>query len=182
MNTRPDNRQRIDAAFALLRNQEPERFDLPCVCAIHDMPYTLRFERKANGLFRLQGSEKVSKGPRSTGQAGAHIVTPATIPIKEIELTAFPCAWCDDNSIHHCSQNCGAFVCGGRMKGNVFHCRPSCGASWVGIPLEKVEGEKRRELRQPSMPEPLRSPTSAPANSKPRLMLGVGQSMAVRDK
>jgi len=182
MNTRPDNRQRIDAALAMLRNQEPEHFDLPCVCAVHDLPYTLRFERKANGLFGLVDSQRATSGTKFTVQAGVHIGTPATIPIKEMELTAFPCSWCDDNSIHHCAQNCGAFVCGGRMKGNVFHCRPSCGASWVGVPLKQVEGEKRREMRQPSMPQPLRSPTSAPPDSKPRLLLGVGQSMAVREK
>jgi hypothetical protein len=182
MNTRPDNRQRIDAAFALLRNQEPERFDLPCMCAVHDKPYTLRFVRKANGLFRLEDSEKATSGTQFTRQAGAHLVTPATIPIKEIELTAFPCPWCDDISFHHCSQNCGAFVCGGRIKGNVFHCRPSCGASWVGAPLEQVKGQKRQELRRPSMPQASHAPMTAPAVSKPKLMLGVGQSIAVRDK
>ena len=182
MITKPDNRQRIDAAFALLRNQERERFELPCMCAVHDRPYTLRFVRKANGLFGLVDSEKETNSPQFKGQTGAQIVTPATIPIKEMELMAFPCPWCDDITFHHCSRDCGAFVCGGRIKGNVFHCRPSCGASWVGVPLERVEGQKRQELRGPSMPQPFRSRTAAPSVSKPRLMLGVGQAIAVRDK
>jgi hypothetical protein len=182
MITKPDNRQRIDAAFALLRNQEPERFELPCMCAVHDRPYTLRFVRKANGLFGLVDSERETSGTQVKGRAGAQIVTPATIPMKEMELTAFPCPWCDDITFHHCARYCGAFVCGGRIKGNVFHCRPSCGASWVGAPLEQVEGQKRQELRRPSMPQASRSPMTAPSVSRPRLALGAGQSIAVRDK
>ncbi len=181
MNTRPDNRQRIDAAFELMR-KEAEKFELACVCAI-DRPYKLRFERKSSGLFGLVESVKVesaAKQDHPSADTKDWFLEAARLPLSQLEKGAFPCAWCGDRSFHHCAQNCGTLVCGGRMQGDVFHCRPSCGATWVDVPLKEVEGEKRQELRAPTMP---RYPsTSASPSVTSKLLLTGGQSLAVRRK
>lgn len=183
MNLKRDNGQKIEAAFELLRKQDLETFDIPCVCAIHDQPYKLRFKRKPSGLFGL--IESVRNDSVTTTSSSSHVratlIQPATLLLNQLEPCALPCAWCGDGSFHHCAQNCGALVCGGRMKGDTFHCRPSCGASWIGVPLDKVEGEKRQELQRPSMPPRPRSPTT-PLVSEPKFLLTAGQSLLVRRK
>jgi hypothetical protein len=116
----------------------PEIFDLSCVCAVHDKPYTLRFERQASGLLRFRESIKgrpslLPDNARAGGKGW-------TLRMQFFEDGATPCAWCGDRSFGHCSRDCGALVCCGRMRGNTFYCRPSCGASWVGVPMREVEG------------------------------------------
>jgi len=177
-----DNGQKIDAAFELMRKRDSESFTLACVCAVYDRPYTLRFKRKANGLFGLVESAKPNIERTSSGSDGVQVslVASLKVPLEQIEMSGFPCAWCGDNGFHHCAHNCGALVCGGRMQGETFHCRSSCGASWVGVPLKQVEGEQRQELRRPSMPAAARVPSAPSGPSEPRLMLGTGGSALVR--
>lgn len=136
----------------------PEMFDLYCVCAVHDKPYTLHFERQASGLLRFKESIK-GKPPSlpDNARAGGKGWTLRLQYFENLAEALTPCAWCGDGGFHHCSRDCGALVCGGRMKGNTFHCRPSCGASWVGVPMREIRGtagEARRASLQPSCPAP----------------------------
>ncbi len=148
----------------------PEIFDLYCVCAVHDKPYTLRFERQASGLLRFR--ESVKGKPSSlpdnarAGNGGGWAIQ----QLRYFERGPTPCAWCGDGDFHHCALYCGALVCGGRMKGDTFHCRKSCGASWVGVPLQQVT--MRRELSAPAR-APLQP--SRPAAGPARLLLPAGK-------
>lgn len=109
----------------------PEIFDLFCVCAVHDKPYTLRFERQASGLLRFKESIKGNTGGGHGGSAdvGGKGSTLRLDYFENLAHAVTPCAWCGNGCFGHCSQNCGALVCCGRMRGNTFHCRKSCGAS-----------------------------------------------------
>ena len=149
----------IGAAMAVIRQGQghqvtrppaPEIFDLYCVCAVDDKPYTLRFERQASGLLRFKESIKGYPATSPDNCRGGGVGS--TLRLKYFETGAAPCAWCGDGSFHHCASHCGALVCGGRMRGDTFHCRKSCGASWVGVPLEEVEGTVQDKPRLPSCP------------------------------
>jgi hypothetical protein len=160
----------------------PEIFDLYCFCAIHDKPYTLRFERQSSGLLRFK--ESIKGKPKTPGSDPAVFAVHYEagvkmgwkLSMKYFEHGTMPCAWCGDGSFGHCSQDCGALVCCGRMRGNTFHCRPSCGASWVGVPMREVTGTTTRE-RPPANRVSL---SSAPA--KPLLLLPAGSSLPARRK
>jgi hypothetical protein len=126
----------------------PETFDLFCFCAVHDKPYTLRFERQPSGLVRFKESMK-SKPSSLPDNARAGSGGGWTMhQLKYFENAATPCAWCGNKDFHYCALDCGALVCGGRMKGNTFHCRESCGASWVGVPMLEVRGTVNRQSRE----------------------------------
>jgi hypothetical protein len=177
---KPDHAREIGAAMAVIRQGEeamrspaPESFDLYCECAVYDKPYTLRFTRQPSGLLRLMQSVK-GKPSSSPDNARAGGVGWA-LRLDYFERTAMPCAWCGDQSFHHCASYCGALVCGGRMKGNTFHCRKSCGASWIGVPLREVKGRMRREA---SLSRPSLSQAAKPSalSSKPMLLLGAGHA------
>ncbi len=135
-----------------IRPPAPETFELHCVCAVHDKPYSLHFVRQPSGLLRFTASVKgvaaVSPGSVFAGGVGQ------TMRLDRFETSGAPCAWCGNGSFHHCATHCGALVCGGRMEGNTFHCRPSCGASWVGVPLEEVKGTMEAQPARPSRPAP----------------------------
>ena len=171
MNTKPENRQSIEAALALVRKRESETFDLTCVCAKHDRPYTLCFRRKPGGLFGLVENVRVPEQALSEepSEDETRVSAPVKLDLSEFESKVFPCPWCGDKSINHCARHCGAFVCGGLIVGGMFHCRASCGASWIGWPLKRVGGHKG----QPS--------NTLPAFN-PRPMLGSGQAFAIRKK
>jgi hypothetical protein len=138
----------------ITRPPAPEIFDLYCFCAVFDKPYTLRFVRQPSGRLRFSASvkEKPVTSPDNIRAGGIRW----TMRLDFFETAATPCAWCGDKSFHHCASYCGPLVCGGRMKGDTFHCRRSCGASWVGVPLEQVEGTVAEKLRLPSSPAPAR--------------------------
>lgn len=169
----------INAALALIRRGQgltrspaPEIFDLYCDCAIYDKPYTLRFVRQPSGLLRFK--ESIKGKPASFPDNARAGGVGYTLRMEYFENGATPCAWCGDGGFHHCANDCGALVCGGRMKGDTFHCRKSCGASWVGVPLREVRGNVTRE------PSPLRaslSPAPRPAagQAKPMLLLPAGR-------
>ena len=136
-----------------------EVVELSCVCAVHDKPYTLRFTRQASGLLRFFESVKVEPARHKTALGGAAAALSFSLAEFDENSGALagrgrgtPCAWCGDGSFHHCASYCGALVCGGRMKGERFHCRPSCGASWVGVPLQTVEGTRQQQARKPTAP------------------------------
>lgn len=122
-------------------------FELSCVCAVHDKPYVLRFEKQASGRYRFVESVKpVGRG------VGVSVATLNTIPMDRIEKAFYGCAWCGTGGINHCSNHCGAYVCGGLMQGDTFHCRKSCGASWIGVPLQEISAETRAQcLAAPRM-------------------------------
>lgn len=181
MSNAMDNARKIEAALELLRQSplaiQPETFDLSCVCAVEDRPYTLRFTRQESGLFRWTESIKVfgdGKASRAFGQVPAS----TKLKLEEIEVTPLPCAWCGNRSVHHCKSDCGAFVCGALIQGRTFHCRKSCGATWVGTPLKEVQGSAGSPVRRPAVsPEPA-APSVSPAPN--RLQLGVGSVLAKR--
>ena len=152
-----DHAGQIDTAMALIRHGKnvtrsaaPEMFDLFCICAVHDKPYTLRFVRQGSGLLRFSASIKGSRSSSPDNARAADIGW--TLRLDLFENGSTPCAWCFDDSFNHCAGYCGALVCGGRMKGNTFHCRPSCGAVWAGVPLAEVKGTAQNEVRRPSRP------------------------------
>jgi hypothetical protein len=124
-------------------------FELSCVCAVHDKPYVMRFEKQPNGKYRF--TESIKAVGRS-GRVGVTVVTLNRIPMGQIEEGFYGCAWCGTGGINHCIGKCNAYVCGGLIKGDTFHCRKSCGASWVGIPLQEISTETRAEcLSAPRM-------------------------------
>lgn len=169
----------INTALALIRkghgvtrSPAPEIFHLYCYCAVEDKPYTLRFVRQSSGLLRFKESikGKPASFPNNARAGGVGY----TLRMEYFENSATPCAWCGNGGFHHCANDCGALVCGGRMKGDTFHCRKSCGASWVGVPLQEVKGNVTRE------PSPLRAslspaPRPAPGPAKPMLLLPAGR-------
>jgi len=149
---KPDDAERIERAKAAIWQRRglppaPEIFDLYCVCAVYDKPYTLRFERQASGLLRFKESVKGKPSSLPDNARAGNGGGWAMQELKYFEAGATPCAWCGNGDFHHCALDCGALVCGGRMKGNTFHCRKSCGASWVGVPLREVT--MRREMPVP---------------------------------
>jgi len=154
-----DYAEQIGAALALIRqgrghgvtrSPAPETFDLYCVCAVHDKPYTLCFVRQPSGLLRFSASVKGKPSSLPDNARGSGVGW--TLRLKYFETGAAPCAWCGDGSFHHCASHCGALVCGGRMTGDRFQCRSSCGASWVGVPLREVKGTVQDKPRLPSCP------------------------------
>jgi len=177
---KPDYTEKIERAKAAIWQGRslppaPEIFDLYCFCAVYDKPYTLRFERQASGLLRFK--ESVKGRPSSlpdnarAGNGGGWTMQ----QLKYFEPGPTPCAWGGDGDFHHCAVDCGALVCGGRMRGDVFHCRKSCGASWVGVPLREVRGSIAPEVapRRASLP---------PAPAKPVLLLPSGSTLPERRK
>ncbi len=173
---RPDDAERIERAKAAIwqgrgLTPAPEIFDLYCVCARDDKPYTLRFERQASGLLRFKKTVK-GKPPSlpDNARAGGKGWTLRLDYFENLAEAVTPCAWCGDGSFHHCSSNCGALVCGGRMRGNVFHCRKSCGASWVGVPMREITGTAGQYARM-AAPPPVRGSLqpSRPAPGPARL-------------
>jgi hypothetical protein len=146
----------------------PETFDLYCVCAVHDKPYTLRFVRQPSGLLRFR--ESVKGQPASCPDNARSGGVGWKLLMEYFENGSTPCAWCGNGGFHHCARDCGALVCGGRMKGETFHCRKSCGASWVGVPLREVSGSvaKQSGPRRGSLSP---APDIAPHSAKPRLLL-----------
>jgi hypothetical protein len=173
-------RRKIAAALATLpQNQatQPARVpdcaivELSCVCAVYDQPYTLRFRRQPDGLLRFLESVK---GEQTQHNApGGRLGLVLELSVIAFENRVRPCAWCGDGSFHHCATHCGALVCGGLIRSDTFHCRKSCGASWVGVPLAKVEGRIAEQAPQtPMSPRP-----PAPAQHGERLLLAAGRSM-----
>jgi hypothetical protein len=174
---KPDYAEKIERAKAAIWQGRglppaPEIFDLYCICAMDDKPYTLRFERQASGLLRFKESMK-GRSPSLPDNARAGNGGWTMEQLKHFEPGPTPCAWCGDGDFHHCALDCGALVCGGRMSGNVFHCRKSCGASWVGVPLREVRGNVARESPRLTSPraERILSAPRGEMRSKPRLLL-----------
>jgi hypothetical protein len=162
--------RQADNHGASLSPAVPEIFDLYCFCAVHDKPYTLRFVRQASGLLRFKESMRNTAGGKNTGTNGKGYTLRLDY-FENLRGVATPCAWCGNGSFHHCSDDCGALVCGGRMEGNIFHCRKSCGAVWVGEPMREVEGSAASETRRTVSP----SRNAMPGlNEKPRLLLPAG--------
>jgi hypothetical protein len=172
---------RSAAGFAAPRAVASKNFELVCVCAVHDKPYILRFERQATGLLRFTKTIRM-EGQGSEGAhapSGTEVYSPIdTHSLKEFEKSAMPCAWCGDGSFNLCT--CNALVCGGRSVGETFRCRPSCGAEWVGVPLQEVQGSARREehhwKRAPASASPARPSRVV---NETRLTLTSGQSGAL---
>jgi hypothetical protein len=171
---KPDYAGEIGAALAVIRQGQdhgvtrsvaPETFDMYCVCAVHDKPYTLRFVLQASGLLRLSASVKGKPATLPVNARAGGLGW--TLRLKYFEKGATPCAWCGDGSFHHCASNCGALVCGGLITGGTFHCRKSCGASWVGVPLREVTGSVTQESRLASLPP---APRIAACPAKPMLL------------
>jgi hypothetical protein len=132
-----------------------DRVKLDCVCAIHDKPYQMVFEREASGRYRWVASIKlIEQGARSgSGRGGAAALQDILVEHLPSET---PCAWCGNSSFHHC--RCNSLVCGGRMRGETFVCRTSCGAEWIGVPLRQVQGNKEE-----ARPSRASAPTGGPA-------------------
>ncbi len=201
MKPRLDNKTKIEAALDLIRHPTvrevagPEKFELPCVCAVHDKPYRLRFTRGAGEtVWHFLESVKLGTTPGATDAAAVSSASSAglTVALSDLDTATRPCAWCGDASFHYC--HCRAFVCGGRMqhtlKGWLFRCRASCGAEWLANkPLQKVEGTKEQPKRCTTAP-PARpaaaSVSSVPPQEKPlvfpgkRLLLTAGQQTTGR--
>lgn len=170
----------IEAALELINQAQgnramhspaPETFDLYCSCAREDKPYTLRFVRQSSGLLRFR--ESVKGKPSSLPDNARAGGVGWTLRLDYFETGPTPCAWCGNGSFHHCANDCGALVCGGRMRGDTFHCRKSCGASWVGVPLREVKGTVTREPSRRASLSPAPRPAASPA--KPMLMLSAGR-------
>ncbi len=167
-------REQVDP---VARSLESETYELHCYCAKFDQPYTLVFTRQTSGLFRhwksVRGPARGVPGPARAGGG--------TIRLDRFESGATPCAWCGDASFHHCANDCGQLVCGGRMVGNTFHCRESCRAVWVGVPLQEVHGAMQQQHRQSmaAPPRPVTPMAPRPAVSacgKPVLLLTAGKN------
>lgn len=190
---KPNIAGKIGAAMATIRRSQqqtvrrppaPEIFDLNCFCAVYDKPYTLRFVRQPSGLLRFKESIRGKPAAPASDPAVFAIYYEGGVKVgwklsmKFFENTATPCAWCGNGTFHDCALDCLALVCGGRMKGNTFHCRRSCGASWVGIPLQEVNGHAIHESSRLTSPRAKRI-LSAPRGemaSKPRLLLSAAKT------
>jgi len=176
-----DNARRIEAALALVRQEplqpEPETFELSCICALNENPYTLRFTRQKNGRFRWTESVKVFRDDKASRSFG--YVPPAiTVKLDEIEVTPLPCAWCGNGRLNYCQSGCNSFVCGALMRGNTHHCRKSCGRSWATTPLKELQGSVPSPTAWPMVgSEPTGPSTSAAPD---RLQLGAGSTLAKR--
>jgi hypothetical protein len=106
-----------------------------CVCAKFDLEYLMRFERQESGRYRAVESIRVHDGDSaSSGGAPSRVLR-----VDQITGRYTPCPWCGDTAgrLYHC--DCGAAVCGGRVKGNLFTCRDSCGDQWeMGPPAREI--------------------------------------------
>lgn len=105
------------------------------VCAVHDLGFIEFYERQRSGLYLPIKSRLLHVGEGFGAGHGARL----TIRVADICGPHTPCPWCGDNGggRYHC--DCGAVVCGGRVKGNVFTCRDSCGASWrIGPDVKEI--------------------------------------------
>lgn len=134
----------------LVHHPARETFALSCVCAVHDKPYVLAFDRKpGERIWRFLESVKLDGGANAAAVFRASSAG-VTVSLFDLESRT-PCAWCGDRSFHHCQSHCGAFVCGGRMIGPLFRCRKSCGAQWLGVPMLSVEGTRQQTAARPSV-------------------------------
>jgi hypothetical protein len=148
VNSNTPYRRKIETAIAESRQRSlalhPGIWELSCVCAVHDKPYTLRFNRRRDGLLHLAASIKGKAAPAISGDNG-RAASAASLPLIQFATETTACAWCGDGSFHYCKNDCGALVCCGLIVGKTFRCRASCGAEWVGIPLLKVAGTPRAD-------------------------------------
>jgi hypothetical protein len=113
-----------------------------CVCAKFDLEYFMRFERQGSGRYRAVESIRVHDGESARPDgAPSHV-----LKIDQIEGRYTPCPWCGTaGALYHC--DCGAVVCGGRVKSNLFICRDSCGDQWeIGPSAREIRlTEARRD-------------------------------------
>jgi len=145
-----------------------------CVCAVFDLEWFVRFERQASGIYRVVESIRVHDGAGS----GPGAALSRVLSVDEVEGRYPPCPWCGDRAgaLYHC--DCGAVVCGGRVKGNLFICRDSCGDQWeMGPPAREIKvSEARRDTRDFRGPARGSAAWQAPGRSvnPARLLLSSG--------
>lgn len=120
-------------------------FELSCVCAVTDKPYVLQYRWAGKRLVFVKAIKLESSG-RGHARPSGLAVDQQMAAVSAFKSFCFPCPWCGSDSINYCGANCGALVCGGRIRDGVFHCRPSCGASWTGVPLESIEGHNKTSV------------------------------------
>jgi hypothetical protein len=145
-----------------------------CVCAAFDLEWAIRFERQGSGLWRGVESFRLHDGESAGGRAGFT----RSLDIAKIEGRYPPCPWCGDRSgrLYHC--DCGAVVCGARVKGDVFTCRDSCGERWeLGPPARAIQVSEARPSCNDWKPgeRKVANGQAPPRDAAPaRLLLGPG--------
>ncbi len=150
-----------------------ERFAVDCVCAVHDRPYQLIFVRQPSGRLRLMESVRGSGDARAASPNMRTPLAQQIISMSDLENGPWCCAWCQNGSFHFCGSDCGALVCGGRMRGNLFVCRDSCGAQWIGSPLQQIQATpaETRRLQQPTASPVAMKGSTLPASIGSRALI-----------
>jgi len=157
---------------SVLRNREtPERamaevntlFELSCACALADKPYVLQFEWTRAGKLRFLRAIKGEDGAAAGSRRSVASTPPQQFaPVDAFESLDFPCPWCGDVSLVHCSR-CGTLVCSRRTRNRLFLCRASCGAVSFTVPVKGLGGQAKTDASGPSAAPQATSGKALPA-------------------
>lgn len=158
----------------------PERFVSACVCALHDRPFTVVYERiDTTKPFTIAAIHAgTAQGSGNVGKEGAGLfglVTPRrSVPAAEIDMTGWRCPHCGCAAHVVACQSCGTTICGGRtVRGPgmdaVFNCRRSCGARGTLIDAAVVHGVDGVRKSSPHLRGPSRQMPALPSADRLRL-------------
>jgi len=120
-------------------------FELACACALADKAYVLQFEWTRAGKLRFLRAIKGEDGAAVGSRRSVASSPPQQFaPVDAFESQDFPCPWCGDVSLVHCSH-CGTLVCSRRTRNRLFLCRASCGAVSFTVPVKGLGGQTKTD-------------------------------------
>lgn len=148
-----------------------------CVCAVHDKPFTVVYERTDPAKrFAITGIYRDEEASTATGKG---VARSRILPIEEVDSTGWRCPYCNNTMRIGC-EGCSTNVCGGKTRRypgteDIFECRVSCGARSTLVPATTFSGVDPAQPGKPARAQPqhtaLPSPDRAalPGPASPRL-------------
>ena len=158
-----------------LATGRPERFVSLCACAVHDLPFTVVYERTDPAKpFVMTGIYKAGEGGAGA-DAPARAARRKTLAASEIDTSGWRCPHCESKGLNVACGKCGTTICGGRSKAGhgmerVFECRTSCGARGTLEDAQTISGAEaagKTELALRGVPR--QDQTLLPRPNRPRL-------------
>lgn len=158
----------------------PERFVSECMCALHDQPFTVVYERIDTAKpFTISGIHAGSaQGSCNVGKEGTGLFSfrqaRKSVAAADIDMTGWLCPHCGCADHVVACQSCGTTVCGGRTvrghgREDVFNCRPSCGARGTLMDASIVHGVDGARNTVPKLSSPSKLITALPSAGRLRL-------------
>lgn len=146
-----------------------------CVCAVHDKPFTVVYERTDPAKpFTIAGIYKPGEEGGSEGAGGSTGATrPRTLPVEDVDCAGWQCPHCGSDMQVNCSH-CHTVVCGGKTRSypgtkEIFECRASCGARAALVLATTFSGVDPAQPARPARTQPQHTALPSPASDALRL-------------